>query len=87
MFSQDGLGVKLHTFHVQMFVANAHDFAIRSPGSYFQTIRQRFTLDRQRVITNDIEPLGQALVDAAPVGADRQLPVEPHRRNGRSGIL
>jgi hypothetical protein len=36
VFCQDRFGMKLHAFHIQMFVAHTHDLTVFGPSGNFQ---------------------------------------------------
>ncbi len=65
---EDGLGVKLHRFHRQFAMPNAHDHAVFGFGCDFKAGRQRFAAREQ--------PLAAAFL-GAPIYGDGPSPPEP----------
>src|SRR5882672_10518280 len=72
VFGRDRFRMELHTFDRQRLVAQTHDLAVGRPGSDFQTSRQRFALDRQRVIAGRGKWRGQVGKDADTLVFDRR---------------
>ena len=68
MLAAHGFGMELHaletTMRRELAVANAHDLAVLRPGRHFQSGRQRFALDGERVVARGGEGAGQAAEDA-----------------------
>src|SRR5262249_11071764 len=76
----DAFGVELHAMHRMLLVLQPHDEAVSGPGGDRKATRQAFALDDQRVITRDLEPLGQPLEDALARMIDlRDLAVHGNR--------
>src|SRR5690606_34010367 len=75
VFSEDGLGMELHTFDRQAAVAHAHDLldaaiGIFGPCSDFEAVGQAFLLDHQRVVASGIEGVRQAAEHTLPAMVD-----------------
>src|SRR6266568_2081877 len=74
--SQDGLRMKLHPFHSQGPVAQAHDLALGGLGRDLQAGRQRLPFNDQRVIARRFKRVRQVLEDRLAVVLDLgRLPV------------
>ena len=72
VLAEDRLGVELHAFERrgaagQAAVAHAHDLAVFRGRGDLELGRQRLALDRQRVVADHRDALGQPVVDALPV--------------------
>ena len=65
MFGENRFGVELHAFKRQRFMPHSHDLAVVRPGGDFQTVRQRFALDRERA-GRDASP-SAAIIDSQSV--------------------
>src|SRR5258708_4589162 len=71
VLGQNRFRVELHALDREFLMAHAHDFTIGRPRRYFQAIRQRLALDRERVITRYAEMLRQIGKHAPAIGFDR----------------
>src|SRR5215813_4629044 len=60
VLSGDRFWMKLDAFNRQRLVAQAHDLAVDGPRGDIETIRQRRSLDRERVVARGLERRRQA---------------------------
>ncbi len=62
-FAQDGLGVKLHSFHGMVAVTDSHENAILGPRSRVEISRQS-SIDDQGMVASSAQRRGKGTVYA-----------------------
>src|SRR5690606_3620943 len=72
VLGEDRFGVELHALDAQLAMAQAHDLAVVGPRGDLEAVGQRLALDRQRVVADRGERVGQPAKDADPRVVDRR---------------
>src|SRR5258708_151593 len=57
---EHALRVKLHALDVEADVAQAHDLALRRPSAHLEAVRERLSLDDERMVARGLERHAEA---------------------------